>query len=59
MEDYVKHYFQYRFEDYYEKVKCPLMMPTGEESESEQAETIMEGLCGLAQQGEIARVKGC
>ena len=30
MENYMKHYFQYRFEDYYREVKCPLLMLPGE-----------------------------
>lgn len=57
--DYMEHYFQYRFEDYYRKVKCPLLMlPGAEESENEREKAVMEGLRELAEQGEIVEVSG-
>lgn len=55
--DYMKHYFRCRFEDYYRKVKCPLLMVSGGE-EDELEKVAMEGLRKLAAQGEIARVSG-
>ena len=58
-EDYMRHYYQCRFEDYYRKVKCPLLMLPGEEefgNEREKAAT--EGLRDLAEQGEIVQVSG-
>lgn len=59
MENYMKHYFQYRFEDYYRRVECPLLMLTGEEDvENEREMAVMEGLRDLAEQGEIAIVSG-
>jgi pimeloyl-ACP methyl ester carboxylesterase len=59
MEDYMKHYFQSRFEDYYRRVKCPLLMLPGEdELKNEREKALMEGLRALAEQGEIAKVSG-
>ncbi len=59
MANYMKHYFQYRFEDYYRRVECPLLMLTGEEDvENEREMAVMEGLRDLAAQGEIAIVSG-
>lgn len=59
MENYMKHYFQYRFEDYYRKVKCPLLMLPGEEElENEREKAVMKGLRELAEQGEIVEVSG-
>ena len=59
IENYMEHYFQYRFEDYYRKVKCPLLMLLGEdELESEREKAVMEELRELAEQGEIVEVSG-
>lgn len=59
MANYLEHYFQSRFEDYYRKVKCPLMMLTGEEGlENEREKAVMKGLRELAEQGEIVEVSG-
>ncbi len=56
---YMENYYQYRFEDYYRRVKCPLLMLAGEEgSGDEREEAALVGLCELAEQGEIARVSG-
>lgn len=56
--DYMGHYFHYRFEDYYRKVRCPLLMLSEKELENEREQAAMEGLKGLAARGEIARVSG-
>jgi pimeloyl-ACP methyl ester carboxylesterase len=59
LEDYMRHYFQCRFEDYYRKVKCPLLMLPGEDALSDEREKrAMKGLKGLAEQGEIVEVSG-
>jgi 2-succinyl-6-hydroxy-2,4-cyclohexadiene-1-carboxylate synthase len=58
MENYMKHYFQYRFEDYYRKVKCPLLMLGEEDLENEREKAAMEGLGELAEQAEIVKVSG-
>jgi pimeloyl-ACP methyl ester carboxylesterase len=58
-EDYMRHYFHYRFEDYYRKVKCPLLMLPGEDVlENEREKAAMEGLKELAEHGEIVQVSG-
>jgi hypothetical protein len=57
--DYMQHYFHYRLEDYYKKVKCPFLMVPGEDVfENEREKTAMEGLRDLAPQGQIAEVNG-
>lgn len=57
MQDYMRHYFQYRFEDYYRRVSCPLLMLPGEDVlENEREKAAMEGLRALAQQGQIVKV---
>ena len=59
MVNYMEHYFQYRFEDYYRRVKCPLLMLPGEDVlENEREKAVMEGLKELAEQGEIVKVSG-
>jgi pimeloyl-ACP methyl ester carboxylesterase len=59
MADYMAHYFHTRFEDYYSRVTCPLLMVPGEEEwENERERAVMEGLRDLAAQGEIVPVGG-
>jgi pimeloyl-ACP methyl ester carboxylesterase len=59
MIDYMRHYFQARFEDYYRRVKCPVLMVPGEDVlANEQEKAAMEGLAALAVQAEIAQVEG-
>jgi 2-succinyl-6-hydroxy-2,4-cyclohexadiene-1-carboxylate synthase len=58
-EDYYKHYFQYRLEDYYKKVQCPILMVPGEDVyENKREIAAMEGLRKLAAQAQILRVDG-
>jgi 2-succinyl-6-hydroxy-2,4-cyclohexadiene-1-carboxylate synthase len=57
-ENYMKYYFQYRFEDYYKKVKCPLLILAEKELENEREKAAMKGLIKLAEQGEIVEVSG-
>ena len=58
-EDYFKNYFQYRFEDYYKKVMCPLLMVPGEDVYKNRREkTSMRGLMNLAAKAQILRVNG-
>ncbi len=57
-EAYMEHYFHYRFEDYYPKVMCPLLMLAEKESEDEREKAAMEGLRALAKQGKIVDVEG-
>jgi pimeloyl-ACP methyl ester carboxylesterase len=59
MADYMGHYFRYRFEDYYRKVKCPLMMLPGDDVwENGREKAAMEGLKDLAGAAQIAKVSG-
>lgn len=47
--DYLAHYFEYRFEDYYRRVKCPVLMLSDEEdAQDERIEPVMTGLAELA-----------
>ncbi|MEA3439760.1 MAG: alpha/beta hydrolase [Chloroflexota bacterium] len=55
-ENYMSNYFRYRFEDYYQKVKCPLLMLAEKELDDEREMTAMKGLRELSEQGEIAEV---
>ena len=57
-ENYMSNYFHYRFEDYYKKVKCPLLMLAEKELDDEREKAAIEGLRELAEQGEIAAVSG-
>ena len=57
--DYMKHYYDYRFEDYYSKVKCPLLIvPDEEDSQVERIKITMNGFKQLAAQAEIVLVPG-
>jgi pimeloyl-ACP methyl ester carboxylesterase len=58
-EDYFKHYFQYRLEDYYKIVKCPILMLPGEDVfKNRREKTAMEGLRKLAAHAQIVKVSG-
>ncbi len=56
--DYMSHYFQYRFEEYYRQVQCPLLLVAEEEIEDEREAAAMAGLCALAAQGETRHIPG-
>jgi 2-succinyl-6-hydroxy-2,4-cyclohexadiene-1-carboxylate synthase len=58
MGNYMEHYYQYRFEDYYRKVKCPLLMLAESELDDEREKAAMVGLRDLAEHGEIVGVSG-
>lgn len=59
MADYMSHYFCCRFEDYYRRVSCPLLMLPGEDVfENERERAAMEGLARLAGRALIVRVPG-
>jgi pimeloyl-ACP methyl ester carboxylesterase len=56
-EDYTKHYLFCRFEDYYKRVKCPvLMLPDTYPGQNEREKEIMNGLFRLVGQGKIVAV---
>jgi 2-succinyl-6-hydroxy-2,4-cyclohexadiene-1-carboxylate synthase len=47
--DYMGHYYACRFEDYYRRVKCPVLMVSDEEDAGEEPmSTAMKGLAALA-----------
>jgi pimeloyl-ACP methyl ester carboxylesterase len=59
MADYMSSYFHCRFEDYYRRVRCPLLILPGEDVlENERERAAMEGLARLAPWAQIARVGG-
>ena len=54
---YMENYFNYRFEDYYKRVTCPLLMlPDADVLENEKETAVMESLRDLAPQAEIVTV---
>ena len=58
-ENYTKHYFEYRFEEYYRRVKCPvLLLPDEDTLQDEKKKKIVLGLKDLLAQGKVAEVSG-
>jgi len=58
-EKYLEHYFDYRFEEYYRRVKCPvLMLPSEEEMRDERIVRAMNGLSELVHRVKIVLVHG-
>jgi pimeloyl-ACP methyl ester carboxylesterase len=56
--DYLERYFEYRFEDYYRRVRCPvLMLPDEEDAQDERIKTVMKKLSELAK-AEIVALPG-
>ncbi len=59
MAEYMEHYFEYRFEDYYRQVQCPvLMLPAEDDVRDERTRAAMQGLSKLAGQAKIVEVPG-
>jgi 2-succinyl-6-hydroxy-2,4-cyclohexadiene-1-carboxylate synthase len=59
LEDYMQHYFDYRFEDYYLQVKCPvLMLPGEDEAKDENHRAAMQRLSQLVDSCQIVDVPG-
>lgn len=57
MINYMEYYFHYRFEDYYSRVICPvLMLPDADVLEDERETAVMQALQALSPQTEIATV---
>lgn len=58
-EDYMQYYFDYRFEEYYRQIKCPLLMLPGEsEMQNERKKAAVKALSELAPQARIVAVPG-
>jgi pimeloyl-ACP methyl ester carboxylesterase len=56
-EEYTKHYLFCRFEEYYRRVKCPvLMMPDVYPGQNEKEKQVMQGLFKLIKKGKIVTV---
>lgn len=56
-EEYTKHYLYYRFEDYYKRLQCPvLMLPDTYPGQDEREKEIMEAFFELAGRGKVVAV---
>ena len=56
---YMQHYYHYNFEDYYRRVRCPLLMLPGEDVlENEREMAAVKGLAALAEGARIEVVSG-
>ncbi len=59
MENYLANYFRYRFEEYYCKVKCPLLMLTGDEEPGNEREmAVLKEMGKLAARAQIVEIHG-
>jgi 2-succinyl-6-hydroxy-2,4-cyclohexadiene-1-carboxylate synthase len=57
--DYIKHYYRYRFEQYYKKITCPIaILPDEDVLSNEREKTAMEGLTVLAKHAQIIEIPG-
>lgn len=57
--DYMEQYFQYRLDDYYRRISCPLlMMPERDDLRNARVKAAMEGLRSLAAHARIEVVDG-
>ena len=55
--EYMTNYYNYRLEDYYRRVQCPVLMPAGKiEDEHEQA--VRQDLCSLARWAQLVDIDG-
>lgn len=55
--EYIKHYYQYRFEEYYQKVTCPVaMLPDEDVLSNEKQKVAMQGLASLTERAHILKV---
>jgi len=58
-DEYMERYFSYRFEDFYRRMQCPvLMLADKDDMENERTRAAMEGLRDLAPQARIVEVPG-
>lgn len=55
---YMQNYYYYRFEDYYPKVQCPLLMLINKDLEEGREKEVLLGLRNLAENAEIGQVDG-
>ena len=55
---YMQNYYYYRFEDYYPKVQCPLLMLINKDLEEGREKEVLLGLRNLAENAVIGQVDG-
>jgi pimeloyl-ACP methyl ester carboxylesterase len=56
---YLEHYFDCRFEDYYKRVECPVLMLSDEEDfYNKKTRAVMEGLAQLTRNAKVVSVSG-
>lgn len=55
---YMQNYFHYRFEEYYPKVHCPVLMLMNKDLEEGREKEVLLGLRALAENAEIGEVPG-
>jgi 2-succinyl-6-hydroxy-2,4-cyclohexadiene-1-carboxylate synthase len=55
---YMQNYFHYRFEEYYPKIKCPILMLVNKDLEDGREKEVLLGLRDLAENAEIGEVDG-
>ena len=55
---YMQNYFQFRFEDYYPKEQCPILMLVNKDQEDDREKSVLLGLKNLAVNAEIGEVAG-
>jgi 2-succinyl-6-hydroxy-2,4-cyclohexadiene-1-carboxylate synthase len=55
---YMQNYFHYRFEEYYPKVKCPLLLLANKDLEEGREKEVLLGLKDLAENAQIGEVEG-
>jgi pimeloyl-ACP methyl ester carboxylesterase len=58
IENYMNNYYHCRFEDYYKRVKCPLLMVVEEDLDDPREKDILKKLAELAVQAQIVEIKG-
>ncbi len=54
--NYMGHYYHYRFEDYYPRLKCPVLILVEKDLEDEREKAAIYGLSELVAQVEIAEI---
>jgi pimeloyl-ACP methyl ester carboxylesterase len=58
-ENYMSHYFNCRFEDYYRRVQCPVLMVTGDETPENELETkAIQAMSKIPVSGRLVVVPG-
>ncbi len=57
--EYMKHYFAYRFEEYYGRIRCPvLFLPSADDSQDPRAKAVLRGLAQRVCRTKIIEIPG-